>query len=1010
MKATAEHLGFSLLSRLLSQFFSHNLNKVAMLAFASIFFIYLTGLATHNQLNIFNQYYADCLFLGILLVSIGSRFKSTKTQVDPIFWLLLGGAFFVWFILTSIRILWWPDLSNSAKGIITNISYFFYYLLMIAAVEVKSYRTGGELLSVQSLLIWISTFAFVLGAFIFLVLTPSIETNSSQSQIHPNFVFYILMDGYLFFRWMHQAWLSKGHLWLAFFLFGLGSFNLLIADLAEGLHFTNRLNFSPGSWLDWIWYTPFLFLFVATRLDISSSQEQSQSPSFSRSHLLNSPLFFVISCFILERIISSSPDFFTDLNATQSNVYNLWLSTLLFFAVTQLFLLIHQARRRNNKLSEVITSSQVMQQRMHQQAQRLESQAASNQAILETTHNAIFTVNNKDEILSCNPAACRLLGSEKADIVGKNFIDIVQAEGELERYFRYQSYRQKVYSNAQGIELETIVNNSTNVKIPVHVTLSQETNNYDGLLVVSMVNISEQKKAEQEAHNLKDQFTANISHEFRTPLTIINGVLDNLLQQADDTKEIEQLKTAKRNGLRMTRMVEQLLELSQIANDPIPLTSIDAVPVIKFVCHSFEDIAENKKVEFEQQTLNQAWVKSNIQALEKILFNLLSNSFKYTEQGKVTVSLTKQQDQYCLTVSDTGIGISEVQQSLIFDRFHRVKSASTESIHGVGIGLSLVKELCDAMRWELVVESKLHQGSSFKIFAKATQAKIDAKQFTEPTETFSTNIRAEVSESQQAVKSDSPTKSKYSVLIVEDNHDMRQYINEVLSPFHQCLLAENGEEGVRLAFDYLPDIIISDVMMPGISGFELLKTLKSTEMTSHIPVILLTARGDSASKIRGLQCQADDYLSKPFDARELTLRITNQLNSRQQLQDKLASQWQLPPTSEQLPIEDKFIVRLEEIFDENYKNPDFSMAELANIIAMSDRQVQRKVKSVLGISPLEALKRFRLKKAKKLLESGDPIGVVALACGFSSQSYFGRCFKEIYELTPKAFQQSLASS
>lgn len=1006
---SAEHLGFSLLSISLNRIFNHTINRVAFFAFASIFIIYLTGLATHNQLNLFNQFYADCLFLGILLVSIVSRLKNTKTQVDPIFWLLLSGAFLVWFLLTIVRILWWSELSAPVKNIITNIAYFLYYLMMIAAVEVKSYRTGGELLKVQSLLIWISTFTFVLGAFIFLVLTPSSETGNLKSQIHPNFVFYILMDGYLFFRWMHQAWLSKEGLWQAFFLFGLGSLNLLIADLAEGLHFTNRLNFPAGSWLDWIWYTPYLFLFIATRLDISSSQEQNQSPSFSRSHLLNSPLFFVISCFILERIISSSPSLFSALNATQSNVYNLWLSILLFFAVAQLFFLIHQARQRNNKLSEVITSSQVMQQRMHQQAQRLESQAASNQAILETTHNAIFTVNNKDEILSCNPAACRLLRSDKDDIVGKNFIDIVQAEGELERYFRYQSYRQKIHSNAQGIELETIVNNSSNIKIPVHVTLSQEQNNYDGLLVVSMVNISEQKKAEQEAHDLKDQFTANISHEFRTPLTIINGVLDNLLQQANDPKEIEQLKTAKRNGLRMTRMVEQLLELSRIANDPIPLTSIDAIPVLKFVCHSFEDIAENKKITFEQKFINQAWVKSNIQALEKILFNLLSNAFKYTEQGKVSVTLTEDDEKYCLAVSDSGIGISDSQQSLIFDRFHRVKSASTEAIHGVGIGLSLVKELCNAMRWELNVESKLHQGSTFKIYAQKTQARIDAKQFTQPTESFNTNLTAEVSESQQSPKNDGPTKSKYSVLIVEDNNDMRQYINEILSPFHQCLLAQNGEEGVRLAFDYLPDIIISDVMMPGISGFELLKTLKSTDMTSHIPVILLTARGDSASKIRGLQCQADDYLSKPFDARELTLRITNQLNSRQQLQDKLASQWQLSSSTDASPIEDKFIIRLEELFEENYKNPDFSMADLANIIAMSDRQVQRKVKSILGISPLEALKRFRLRKAKKLLESGDPIGVVALACGFSSQSYFGRCFKEVYEVTPKAFQQSLSS-
>jgi AraC-like DNA-binding protein len=197
-------------------------------------------------------------------------------------------------------------------------------------------------------------------------------------------------------------------------------------------------------------------------------------------------------------------------------------------------------------------------------------------------------------------------------------------------------------------------------------------------------------------------------------------------------------------------------------------------------------------------------------------------------------------------------------------------------------------------------------------------------------------------------------------------------------------------------------------MMPLMDGFELLKRLKKNDLTTHIPVILLTAKSDNKNKIIGLEAEASDYLSKPFDGKELRLKVHNQLISRQKLQHKLSLQWQnSPPDSLGAPsIEDKFVLKLDTIFDNNHKNCDFSVQDLASLLAMSDRQLQRKLKALLNISPLEALKKYRLKQAKKQLETGKQVGVVAQNCGFSSQSYFGRCFKEEYGLTPKAFQQS----
>lgn len=1008
---------FNQLRVLMPDFKNNVTNLLAFIGLIALVVAYSSGIVTTEALSSFSRNYADTFFLAPILITIARKLRNPTSIVDPIYWLLLGTAFFTWFVLTIVRITLWDDLTAPSKELITNVSYFLYFSLTIAAIEVKSYNTAGQLLTQQSMLIWVSTLSFTLGAFVLLALTPTQVISSTENYFDSSFLFYVVMDIYLMARWWYLAWSCRKDLWIGYSLFGLAAFFWTISDIIQGLAIADFINAGSGSVYDWFWYLSYILIYIALQFNVTTSNEQNSRTYFSRSHLFNSPLFFLIVCFVLLQLFQNSNHLLIPLNSTQNSVFNLWFSVLLCLSVLQLIMLIHRERITSSQLAKSRKSTEVIQQRMQQQAIKLESQSASNKAILDTTHNAIFTLDLKGEILSCNPAACSLLGFSENELVGAAFIKKVKADGELARFFSYQSYRQKLASQTGGIEVQSSVTKANNTKIAVHATLSQEKNNNEGLLVVSLVNISEQKQAEHEAHQLKDQFTANISHEFRTPLTIINGVLDNLLDQDKYQGDQEQLKTAKRNGLRMVRMVEQLLELSRIANDPIPLSSLDAHPIASFVCQSFEEIARNNRIAFHYHLQEACWVIGNQQAYEKILFNLLSNAFKYTEEGSVEVFLKTNNGMIELRVADTGIGIDETQQTMIFDRFHRVETNTTQTIHGVGIGLALVKELCEAMQWQLKMESTPGKGSQFSLLmplSERTAATLEEKISVQSgigntVNSLSKSIESEVFDAQTKAPRNPSKKSKYSVLIVEDNLDMQSHISEILSPFHHCLLADNGEEGVRLAMDYIPDIIISDVMMPGISGFELLKTLKKTEITTHIPIILLTARSDSASKIRGLEAQADDYLSKPFDAKELLLRVKNQLNSREKLQLKLNTrlqQGQEDPLSDPV-LEDKFIQKLQTIFEEHYREASFSMLDLANLLAMSDRQAQRKIKSLLGISPLEALKQFRLKKAKKLLETGDQIGVVAQTCGFSSQSYFGRCFKEEYKMTPKAFQQSL---
>lgn len=988
-----------------------------VLIVTAVALLYTTPLLTLDQRSYFSGHLSDGLFLCLVFATVVYRLQQEQTQISSLFWLLMGAATLSWLLLTLVFNVAWSSLPFSVKSLINGVCYFLFYALMIAAIEIKSYRHAGQLLSHNSLLIWTSTLSFTLGVFIYLVLTPSSLQSAGQQYWPSNFLFYMLMDAYLMVRWWYLAYKSRLAHWQGYGLLGLAMLNWLIADLLELLHSTNHITLNFGTFIDWLWFTPYLFLIAGFMQPLSSTESASMNRQYSRMNLFNSPLFFIAVILLLHTLVQHQDLFQSLHNNTQQSVFYGWLVLTFILGATQLISLIHQSGRYTFQLKENQFTIDSLRSQLQHQAQHLQQQSDSYKSILETTSNAIFTVDNQGNILSANPAATKMLGYSNDDFLTMTFEQLIEDGEELALLFKYQSYRQKLKRHSAGLELESIMKSQSGQTLTVHATVSEGNSADQAPLVISLADIREQKQAEEDIHRLKDQFTANISHEFRTPLTIINGVLDNLLNASPTAQQKQQISTAKTNGLRMVRMVEQLLELSRSSQDSITVSPINASHIIQFVCLSFLSVAKEKNIQFQFPEQQPLWITGNNQALEKIIFNLLSNAFKYTPAGgQVSLQITSQTTHFQFSVIDSGPGIDDDEKIKVFHRFYRADNTKGQPIHGVGIGLALVKELCDAMGWKVAIHSAVNQGAEFQIIAPIAEPQPEEnEQLTELSrDKFSHSLEAELVDAQTEHQLQSAVKSQYLVLIIEDNADMQQHLNQILSPHHQCLLASNGEEGIGMALDYIPDIIISDVMMPGIDGFTALKSIRSNELTAHIPVIMLTAKSDPDSKLEGLQAEADDYLTKPFDARELLLRVANQIKSRVKLQQKLTRQWHFslnnPEPNDKTQVTDKFVQKLNALFSEHYANADIPMSYIASELAMSERQLQRKVKAVLGVSPLEALRQFRLEKAKRLLQSNEQVGLAAQACGFSSQSYFGRCFKEYVGVSPSQYQKDSRES
>jgi len=508
----------------------------------------------------------------------------------------------------------------------------------------------------------------------------------------------------------------------------------------------------------------------------------------------------------------------------------------------------------------------------------------------------------------------------------------------------------------------------------------------------------------------KEQVFTNISHEFRTPLTLMIGPA-NELDTNEKSTEIRLIgNTIKRNGLHLLRLVDQLLGINKAAEKNINLSPLNLNLLITAICERFFSYSKIQNISLDYSLSGTPFITADPEDVEKIISNLLSNAFKYSSCGdSITVSSQPVGDQIKISVQDTGLGINESEIDKIFERFYRSNNTD-DKIQGSGIGLFLVKELLNKTNGTISLESQPNKGSTFTIswpmISNSNIAEYQLKEEERPFKTLYTKQElATLEEPFYQEVQDSKQTGLPTILIVEDHIELRKYLYKLLSKHYSCATAEDGEKGVALAIRHQPKLIISDIMMPKMDGYALCAQLKQDHRTSHIPIILLTAKADQQSRIKGLIKEANLYLSKPFDFDELCLHIKNLLTERENLKKlfclALDNEHHI---DNRLPDEDQiFLKLLNEHIAKNYQDTSFLPKSLAILLNMSERQLQRKFKDVAGITPSQFLRRWRLNKSRQFILEGNPIGNVAFDVGFSNQAYFGKCFKEEFNATPSEY-------
>ncbi len=521
----------------------------------------------------------------------------------------------------------------------------------------------------------------------------------------------------------------------------------------------------------------------------------------------------------------------------------------------------------------------------------------------------------------------------------------------------------------------------------------------------------------RELDHLKSNFFANISHEFRTPLTLILNPLKSikdLFLEHGPTDEINvpirYVAMMERNAQRLLNLINQLLDLSKLESGKMRL-SIKKGALVRFLramVFSFESLAERRNIDFqthfpENQT---GWFDRD--KLEKVLSNLLSNAFKFTpEKGKVKVHISIDNQLLTIEISDSGEGIPQEELNNIFERFYQLEGKEDS---GSGIGLSLVKELVELHKGQISLRSQLGQGTTFEVqipigksFYETSEIIEDSSQIElSGTAFLNASFQNQGNHTNNLTPIEDSSKTQREILIVEDNQDLQNFIAEILTKDYHILQARDGNEGLILARKHQPDLIISDVMMPKMDGFDLCKQLKINELTSHIPVILLTAKAGQTHKLEGLELGADDYLTKPFDEKELKIRIQNLINQRQKLAQKFGKTIELKPKEIAITSADEqFLNKVMEGIENNLSNEFFGVEDLAALVNMSRSQLHRKLKALTEQGPNQIIRNFRLQRAKDLLEKrSGSVSEIAFQVGYSSLSYFTKSFRNQFGITP----------
>jgi signal transduction histidine kinase/ligand-binding sensor domain-containing protein/DNA-binding response OmpR family regulator len=518
----------------------------------------------------------------------------------------------------------------------------------------------------------------------------------------------------------------------------------------------------------------------------------------------------------------------------------------------------------------------------------------------------------------------------------------------------------------------------------------------------------------RELDTMKSHFFTNISHEFRTPLSLIQGTVEKLEKKNHSSPEGQDYQLISRNAERLLELINQLLDLSKLEAGKLELHPQpgEITGFLKILAGSFAFLFESKHIRYSCQIPSEPiWVRFDPDKLEKIFANLFSNAYKFTPSGgEVIFSVEKEERDASLcilkaTLQDSGIGIPGAQLPKIFDRFHQVDASATRNNEGTGIGLALVKELVALHGGEVTVNSAENEGTAFRItlpLALATEKEARASAETTVQKDYSVPERFQPDSAPPVLNGNPAGNSAAQVLVVEDQADLRRFISDQLAEQYQVQQAENGLTGYALALDTVPDLIISDVMMPGLDGLGLCQQLKTDERTSHIPLILLTAKADWESKLQGLETGADDYLTKPFKMEELQARIKNLMESRKKLRERFSKQIHINPQEISVTSTDeRFLQRVLSLLETNMANAGFDVEAFSKEIGLSRTHLHRKLTALTGQAPNEFIRTVRLKRAALLLQQHHGnISEIAYAVGFSSVSYFTKCFKDFYGVTP----------
>ncbi len=514
----------------------------------------------------------------------------------------------------------------------------------------------------------------------------------------------------------------------------------------------------------------------------------------------------------------------------------------------------------------------------------------------------------------------------------------------------------------------------------------------------------------QELDQLKSRLFANISHEFRTPLSLIKGPVDLVLRDDDVGDDVKQkLNVVQRNSVRLTQLIDSVSELARLDAGKVSLKvrAGDLTEHLRIIAASFESLAQSRGCTFNVSiTADSEPRYYDPDIIETILYNLLSNAFKYAPEGTVELTYQYEADQASISVADDGPGLSEEDQQRVFDRYFRVENHQ-QQVEGIGIGLAVSHELAKLHHGHLSVKSELGKGSTFSLGFPVSASAYAATEIStggaKPVQSRKVAVTAAAEPSEANLLP--MHEDEQVILLAEDNPDMRAHLHQLFADEYRILLAKDGQEGVEMAKKFVPDLVISDLMMPHLNGMEFLRQLREDTKTSHIPFIMLTANRLEEAKLGSIYHGVDDFMTKPFSIDEIRLKVENLIRLRHQLREKFAETSVIDSTKLAANDTDKeFWNQVKAVINENLANAEFTTEDFAKAMYMSRMQLHRKLKALTGTSAASFMRTQRLQAAAQMLKNNNVrVTDIAFDLGFTSPFYFSKCFKEEFGVAPRDY-------